>query len=245
MNAPCPPSPSDGTNCFDRHSTLKAGNWSLFTTSFSKLPLYCYDNPLSAQSNLQTEDEILRLVEEEGPFDGVVGYSGGATLAAQLIIRDSLENPWKLSHERVFRWAVFINGATPIEEAAAILLRPSNIRVRKGLEKRHPDYNPAQIQKDLLALQTRQLVDGRHFMTGGAMGITRYDARVQGTLIDIPTLHVRSPTEKNRHLGLGLMEMCEPSLVKEFFHQYDHDFPRGHLEMKTIAELIRETAEMA
>lgn len=164
--------------------------------------MYCYYNPLSAQSILQTEDEILRLVEQEGPFDGVIGYSGGATLAAQLIIRDSRENPWKLSHERVFRGAVFINGATPIEvfrlsdveanegmveeselikEAAAILLRPSNIRVRKGLEKRHPDYNPARIQKDLLALQTRQLVDGRHFMTDGVMGITRYDARVQGT----------------------------------------------------------------
>lgn len=32
--------------------------------------------------------------------------------------------------------------------------------------------------------------------------------------------------------------------MKEFFYQYDHGFPRGHLEMK-IAELIRETAEMA
>ncbi|KKA19835.1 hypothetical protein T310_6159 [Rasamsonia emersonii CBS 393.64] len=204
-------------------------------------------------SQLQTEDEILRLIDTEGPFDGVIGYSGGAALAAQLIIRDIRENPWKLSHERVFRWAVFINGGTPLDvfrlsdveakegvieaaesepvkEAAAIFLRPSNVRVRQETDKQHPDYDPTQIKKDLKALQTRQLVDGRLFMTNGVMVITRYNAAIQGRLIDISTLHVRSPTVKNRHWGLELMELCEQSLVREFFHQYDHDFPRGRTE---------------
>lgn len=119
------------------------------------------------------------------------------------------------------------------------------IAVRQGTGKRHPDYDPAQIQKELSTLKIRQLADGRLFMTDGVMGVARYDAGIQGTLIDIPTLHVRSPTTKNRHWGLELMEMCEPPRVKGFFHQYDHGFPRGHLEMKKIAELIRETAEMA
>ncbi|WEW58675.1 hypothetical protein PRK78_004143 [Emydomyces testavorans] len=240
------------------------GNWSLFTTSFSQLPLYNYFNPLKPQSIVQIEDEIFRLIEEEGPFDGAIGYSGGAGLAAQLLIRDFKENPWKLPHERVFRWAVFVNGATPLEifqlsdvvakegvikesaaerEVADIFLRPSNTRIRKGTE-RHPDYDPEEIRRNIMALQTRQLLDGRLFMTDGTMGIARCDAAVQGTLIDIPTLHIRCPTAENRHLGLELMELCEPSLVKEFFHNHDHDFPRGHSEMKKMAELIREMAVM-
>ncbi|KMP01340.1 hypothetical protein CIRG_01481 [Coccidioides immitis RMSCC 2394] len=173
------------------------------------------------------------------------------------------ENPWKLPHERILRWAAFINGATPLEifrlsdvearvgivddsaperELKEIFLRPSNIRVRKENE-RHPGYDPEELRRNIMALETRQLADGRLFMTDGRMGGPRYEAAVQGSLIDIPTLHVQCPTVDNRHGGLELMKLCEPSLVREFFfHSHGHDFPRGHYEMK-IAELIREVAE--
>ncbi|EAS36038.3 uncharacterized protein CIMG_01392 [Coccidioides immitis RS] len=239
------------------------GNWSLFTTSFSQLPLYNYFNPPSPQSILRTEEEVVKLIQHEGPFDGAIGYSGGAGLIAQLLIRHFRENPWKLPHERILRWAAFINGATPLEifrlsdvearvgivddsaperELKEIFLRPSNIRVRKENE-RHPGYDPEELRRNIMALETRQLADGRLFMTDGRMGGPRYEAAVQGSLIDIPTLHVQCPTVDNRHGGLELMKLCEPSLVREFFfHSHGHDFPRGHYEMK-IAELIREVAE--
>jgi hypothetical protein len=207
---------------------------------------------------------MFQLIEQEGPFDGVIGYSGGAALAAQLIIRDAKRKPWAFSHERIFRWAVFINGGTPLEafqlnevnllegvvegsepakEAAAIFLRPSNIRIRKDTE-RHPEYDSAKLQAEIAALQTRKLADGRLFMTDGICGVTRYDSTAQGILIDIPTLHVRCPTVENIHWGLALLKLCEPLLVREFLHNFDHDFPRGHIEMRKIAELIREIAEM-
>lgn len=44
----------------------------------------------------------------------MLGYSGGAALAAQLIIKDCQDNPLALPHERLFRFAVFINGASPL-----------------------------------------------------------------------------------------------------------------------------------
>ncbi|KAF3481105.1 uncharacterized protein GIQ15_03864 [Arthroderma uncinatum] len=241
------------------------GNWSLFTTAFSELPLYNYYNPISGSSITQVEDELLRLIEDQGPFDGVLGYSGGAAIAAQLLIRDRRENPSKLPHERIFRWAVFINGGTPLDvfnildaevldgvveesapkEAYQILLRPSNIRVREEEARRHPDYDPRQIKEQLETLKTRQLADSRPFMTNGVTGIARYDGIIQGALIDIATLHVRSPTATNRHWGLGLMELCEPEMRKEFLHAHGHDFPRGYADMKKVASLIREVAEMA
>jgi hypothetical protein len=34
---------------------------------------------------------------------------------AQLLIRDRQKNPTRLTQERLFRWAVFINGGTPLE----------------------------------------------------------------------------------------------------------------------------------
>ncbi|KAH8815398.1 hypothetical protein F5884DRAFT_177103 [Xylogone sp. PMI_703] len=253
------------------------GNWSLYTTSFSKLPLYTYYNPLNPQSILQTESELLQLIEEEGPFDGVLAYSGGAALAAQLIIKDAQQNPFKLPHERPFRFAIFINGASPIhvfkvddmdlapateqdvdvssmiQEAASMFLRPSALRKKKGQygfteqdssdDEDQPDID--YMMKMLASLKGQRLEDGTPFLSDGEHGITRFNALHSDILIDIPTLHVRSPVEEDRHHGLHLMEMSEPSLAREFHHKYGHDFPRGRAEMKKIASLIRQTAESA
>ncbi|KAH6699032.1 serine hydrolase FSH [Leptodontidium sp. 2 PMI_412] len=242
------------------------GNWSLYTTSFSKLPLYAYYNPLDPHSIIQTETELLQIIEEEGPFDGVLAYSGGASLAAQLIIKDAQDHPFKLPHERPFRFAIFINGASPlhvfnyadaelgadaeqdldastlIEEAAHMFLRPSAVR-KKGQfdEEDQPDVN--HMLELLATLKGKRLADGTPFLTDGKHGLTRYNALYSRILIDIPTLHVRSPIEEDRHHGLHLVEMCDPNTRMEFHHKYGHDFPRGRLEIKKIVELIRQTAE--
>lgn len=204
------------------------------------------------------------MIEKEGPYDGVIGYSEGAAVAAQLLIRDARTYPWKLAHERVFRWAVFINGGSPIEafrlakanlqdivveasntvnEALSVYLRGSNTRARKG-DEQNPNFEADRMEKAMMSLQTKLLADGRVYLTDGAMGIARYDGTLQGTLIDVPTLHVRCPAEEDRHHGLHLVEMCEPALVKEYHHRYGHDFPRGRAEMNAIAQLIRETSEL-
>lgn len=241
------------------------GNWSIYTTHVSKLPLYGYYNPVSPYSIQQVEVEMKILIENEGPFDGVIGYSGGASLAAQLLLKDAQENPTKLPHERIFRWAIFINGGTPLDvfdisdadilngvvldsapqEAIEMLIQPSNTRVREGSERHHPEHDPKELLKEMSALKTRQLADGRIFMTDGKMGIARFDGLVQGALIDIPTLNVWNPNVANKHWGQGLLELCEPGLVREHHHNHNHDFPRGHGEMKKIAKLIREVSEMA
>ncbi|KAI9732731.1 MAG: hypothetical protein M1818_007465 [Claussenomyces sp. TS43310] len=230
-----------------------------------KLPLYVYYNPLVPSSILQTEDELLELIENEGPFDGVLGYSGGASLAAQIIIRDAQQHPYKLPHERPFRFAIFINGASPlhvfsladvelqdgdvdvsnlIHEAESMFLRPSAVRKKAGVsEEDQPDVN--EMLALLAALKGKRLADGTPFLTDGVHGLTRYNALHQDILIDMPTLHVRSPVEEDRHHGLHLWHMCDPTKRNEFHHRYEHDFPRGRVEMKKIAELIRETAEGA
>ncbi|CAH0051340.1 unnamed protein product [Clonostachys solani] len=243
------------------------GNWSLYTTSFSKLPLYGYYYPLDPASVLQAEEDLFAIIREQGPFDGVLGYSGGASLAAQLIIKDQMENPLALPHERAFRFGIFINAASPLncfslddyaegqlvihdtikgsiaEEAADIVMRPSALRKKAGIENEdQPDAEAVIAAFDKLKGVT--LPDGSLGFTDGEYGMVRYNAVSEDTLIDIPTLHVRCPAE-HRHHGLHLYEMCEPSTALEYHHGHDHDFPRGRTEMKRIAELIREVADMA
>ena len=193
----------------------------------------------------------------------MLAYSGGAALAAQIIIRHVEEHPLASPNERPFRFAVFINGATPLRvfrvadvdvaegevdisalqaEAAGMFLRPSAVRKKSGVhEDDQPDQN---VMLELFAaLQGRQMVDGTVFMSDGTYGLMRYDAQGR-VLIDIPTLHVRSP-EEDRHHGACLLGMCEEEKAREYHHGYGHDFPRGWAEMKKIAQLIRETAESA
>lgn len=189
-----------------------------------------------------------------------------APLAAQLIIKDTQDHPFKLPHERPFRFAVFINGASPlhvftcaeaeldtgpardvdvsslVQEATSMFLRPSAVR-KKGqfAEEDQPDVN--RMLQWLAALKGKRLADGTPFLSDGEYGLTRYNALNSTILIDIPTLHVRSLVEEDRHHGLHLMEMCDPNTRCGFHHMYGHDFPRGGIEMKKIAELIRQTAE--
>ncbi|KAL6882159.1 hypothetical protein HDV57DRAFT_50391 [Trichoderma longibrachiatum] len=239
----------------------RAGNWSVYTTQFSKLPQYAYYNPLVPSSVVEAEEHLLDLIEEEGGFDGVLGYSGGAAFAAQAIIRHSQREP----SQPLFRFAIFINGGTPIkafslseekikEDAAdttalnrelqATYLRPSNLRVRKGDSREAAEKAIESRKREIKAVRTGMLADGRHFLTeDGKLALTRYDGAKDGALIDIPTLHVRCLGETDADLGLNLLRLCNPDLVREHHHPFGHDFPRGQAEMRRIAEKIIELAE--
>lgn len=210
---------------------------------------------------------MLDIIEDEGPFDGVLGYSGGAGLAAQLIIRDQERYPDKLPSERPFRFAIFFNGTTPfrifkvdeenvlpgeqsadsmIAEARQVLMRSS--AVRKKEEISDEDRQGHDTMLGLIdRFTTRTLATGQQFISDGTYGIYRYSLHDNGgdPLIRIPTLHVRDPGEDEDDVnhGLNLLGICDPAHVREFNHQYGHDFPRGRKEIKAISQLIRDTAQ--
>ncbi|OIW27859.1 hypothetical protein CONLIGDRAFT_716264 [Coniochaeta ligniaria NRRL 30616] len=238
------------------------GNWSAYTTQFSHLPQYTYYNPLVPTSIRDAELRLLELIEEEGGFDGVLGYSGGAAFAAQTIIRHSLTD----AAEPLFRFAIFINGGTPLKvfdldkeeiaegaeaspelerELQSTFLRPSNLRARKGDNRAEAEAAIASRKKEIAAATTGRLADGRSFLTDGEFGVTRYEGRLDGALIEVPTLHVRCLAEDNPDLGLNLLELCDPAVVREHYHPFGHDFPGGQDEMRKIAQAIADLAASA
>ena len=75
--------------------------------------LYDPGSPISVMSALDDLDEY---VAQEGSFDGVIGFSQGAALAAMLIIRPH-SSPSGESDD-LFRFAVFICAAVPHKKAA-------------------------------------------------------------------------------------------------------------------------------
>jgi hypothetical protein len=95
----------------------------------------------------------------------------------------------------------------------------------------------------LSKLKVRHLANKTPFATDGTYGFTRFEEQHEDILIDVPTLHVRSPGDVLMPGGDSLFNMCDPTKRLEFHHRYGHDFPRGRAEMKKIAQLIRDVAD--
>lgn len=237
----------------------------MHTSEFSKLPLYTYYNPLNPESILQTHEELLQILQSDGPFDGVFAYSGGAALAAELMI-DAAQSEFCI--EPLFRFAVFVNGASPLRvfrvddvelsdghfdvsqtfrEAQEMFLRPSALRHKPGVSE-EDQVDHARLLELLNRFEGRTMADGTPFLSNGKYGLCRWERKqFQSPLIDIPTLHIRSTAEDlmDPHHGKHLVELCEEHQVEEIHHEFGHDFPRGRQLTKHIADAIRELAEFS
>lgn len=67
----------------------------------------------STESCLKGLRDLEQLVDEEGPFDGVMSFSLGATLAASLMVHKLLKDPRKERLQPTFRCAIFFCGGIP------------------------------------------------------------------------------------------------------------------------------------
>ena len=75
--------------------------------------------------------DLERYVAEEGPFDGVMAFSVGGTLAAALIISKLNEYQGRNIHPP-FKCALFLSGGAPFDPAAALRDDIRNIGATEG-----------------------------------------------------------------------------------------------------------------
>lgn len=66
---------------------------SLDLPDFVKGPYYCWYEGLSSPQCQEAHDTITETIKEEGPFDGVIGFSQGASLALSFMLHHELHNP--------------------------------------------------------------------------------------------------------------------------------------------------------
>lgn len=76
---------------------------------------YQYYDVYSATSMSQALSQLAHYISEEGPFDGVLGFSQGALLAATYLIQFSQDHP---SRPLPFKCAVFFSGGIPVDPQA-------------------------------------------------------------------------------------------------------------------------------
>lgn len=203
---------------------------------------------------IETERQLLDLVAEDGPFDGILGYSQGATLAAQALLRHDSDNPGgDDAKKQPFKFAIFFNGATPSrvlelgyrpEPVVADLTQPLALKFLHAMKANPLLGSAALYTAELPPPAGARAGSGRMMLTDGSLGMVKCDAALDGTLIRIPTLHVRCPRDEPEH-GAELFSLCDSRVAVQYFHNHKHDFPRGYDEMRQIASLIREVAARA
>ncbi|RFU27066.1 hypothetical protein B7463_g9262, partial [Scytalidium lignicola] len=179
------------------------GNWSLHTKDFATSRLWGYYNPFDPQDVLSAEYDIIDIAADEGPFDGILGYSQGGTLAAQTILRHAQENPYATPDELPFRFGVFFNSSTPGNvfrlNQKVVEISPKDLPINEA--QMLGMVQPNRINRDkVLPVRLAQLPDGRPIVTDGTYGMTKWDGAVDGQVIKIPTLHVRCPGDLKEHV---------------------------------------------
>jgi hypothetical protein len=95
----------------DMHPTIR-GYFPASDTYFE----YFKEN--NAESCLKALNDLEKFVDMEGPFDGVIAFSQGASVAATLMLRKMQQNPARESIDPVFKCAIFLGAALPCDPAA-------------------------------------------------------------------------------------------------------------------------------
>jgi hypothetical protein len=163
-------------------------------------------------------DYVRAVVCQDGPYDGVIGFSEGAALAAALLLEDA--SGISGQYAPMFRFALFFN--------AVNLVSPSTALGRKLLE--------SDMQN---AVDTFTHEQGKHHHPALDC-VYALCARTVPVLINVPTLHVIGLNDGFRDYSEDLIKLCEGRSAMVVRSWVGHEIPRG----SGLAEVARKLDTM-
>lgn len=180
-------------------------------TDFAAGPHLAFYEGILAQPVKEAHDLLTTIIAEEGPFDGVMGFSQGASLAISYLIQHQIDNP---DQPPPFRFAVLFS--------CGFVLSPD------------PDYKHDEIMSFLKKLTPadldtlhKTLVYKRHMMSVNALeGLEKLNER-ERTLISqlfgtaasvLDTRQTLAIDDYNPLLNGTMPDKIEPRVFPRFFH---------------------------
>ena len=191
-------------------------------------------------------DYINEIIEEEGPFDGVFGFSQGAALASSMMLEHSKAKPL----DDLFKFAVFIAASLPfdLDDRSGMTHWASAVQsAREGAPSTFGGEFAGELSTSSEGRSNRSSDDEdnhtrgfplRPWMLGTKTLLGRYHPdRNFRAKITVPTLHIMS--DQDQYLGQSetLVRLCSGSsqIVK---HGDGHRVPRNkEFEQKALAAL--------
>lgn len=216
-------------------------------------PCYCYFKTPHPDEIPQAHDLINEIIAEEGPFDGVLGFSQGATVAASLLLQHAIDHP---DTAPPFKFAVFFSSYFAFssdysfQQDAAIAFAAESTKARASsktgmnqktlelleLQSAPLGFSPSVVLDFSAALKTanRTGLAGRVDYT--ELSPDQYPRPFHPDLlarrITIPTAHIYSSEDPFNVSARLLQKMCAGKVVKGVIHGGGHELPRTKGEIK-------------
>ena len=174
---------------------------------------------------------IHEIIEEEGPFDGVIGFSQGAALAASLIFEHQKNNPNAI--DTLFKFAVFAGASLPFNK---------DDRAGLNLWEQACDGTPKFADEFAGEVDVAQPLGfpPAHELENGILSRYHPDKNPT-TRITIPTLHVIGKRDRYAPQSRMLVKLCAGQAGAETIvieHEDDHRMPRSMRDQDKISRAI-------
>ncbi|KAH8819281.1 EF-hand calcium-binding domain protein [Xylogone sp. PMI_703] len=199
-------------------------------SDFYAPPYLCWYTRFDPLHIQQAHDHLWSVIDEDGPYDGVIGFSEGAALAASLLLRhEQMQNDpfitgFKEGYRRKtpFRVAIFFN--------CAIVLSPSE---EIGCDISQAVLNQKERLVEFLQCKVDELVPVFGFPSSFANRIT------------IPTLHIIGERDEFFDDSVQLAKLCRSEATQVFVHDGGHALPRVEMVLSQCAEQFEAVVALA
>ncbi|KAH7305244.1 serine hydrolase FSH [Stachybotrys elegans] len=204
-----------------------------------------YDGPYLAWHSSHFADEVASaheyvkdILEEDGPYDGVIGFSQGAALAASLLMAHQIQHP---DQPPLFKFAIFLCSVLPLSPSPAIgveitdfvLNYESSYRSFFGISDEDVSVRAASCKT---AYAYRSL--------NGSFG--NIDEDQHGAYkIGIPTFHLLGQTDTFLDFSRYVLDLCERNIAEVFMNPGGHETPSSMESLERVVGLIQRVIELA
>jgi hypothetical protein len=194
----------------------------------------------------------MEVVEEEGPFDAVMGFSQGSAMAATIMLHEAQ----KKSHPQPFKMGVFLSTTMPFDFGSGIL--NLQYKPQTGLKATHldthsnptPENQKVDWLEDCRSATVIQEFEARRPTSMGVDEVEidvnvllRYHPSTHLQRLRLPTVHVVGMNDGYKDHGDNLYKMCDPNYATLIMHDGGHQLPRGVTSVTKVASAIMRAVE--
>jgi hypothetical protein len=152
---------------------------------------------------------LFKIMEEEGPFEGIIGYSEGATMAGTLLLAEQRRKQLE-GYEPMIKCAIFFAGWPPLDPQTFAMVLSDETETMIDIHSCH-------ISKSI-CLES-PTISRKVLYTNYSSKVGSLDPYVGGSL--------------------ALYNACDPDIAYMFDHGKGHTLPRDAAVIKELGDVVR------
>lgn len=173
------------------------------------------------------------MIDEDGPYDGVIGFSQGAATAISLLLSHQMQNTGGV---KPFTFAIFICCVLPM--TPSIDLGVDATEEVLGYEKKDASF---------FGLSEEEIAAGASSKVIRLFEPTSPQPEEEpfSPKINIPTLHLLGTKDSFLQFGQHAVNLCDSRKARVIINECGHELPRSEESLDRIALMVGEVIELS